>query len=263
MKQKLMTLYKSFVTNQQLRFRIFLLISVAIIGAVQVRQLGYTKAAALAYRTRFTDARMIREYFNAHQVRKLQLGAGPHNPEGWLNSDIEPTDRQIYLDASARYPFSDGSFHYIFAEHLIEHLPWEGGLAMLKECHRVLVPEGKIRLHTPNLLRVIQFVTHSGEPETRVIIEAVARRFGWSANPVLPAYVFNKGMREWGHQFIYDPATLKRTLELAGFRDIKEFPVTEKSDPAFIDAEYRTRTRVPKDMWITNEWGTMAFEAVK
>ena len=133
--------------KSQVHFRIFLLIVIALITGVKMRELGYINAAHVAYRTHFSDPRQIREYFNTHSVRKLQLGAGLNNPDGWLNSDIEPTKTHIYPDAVGPYPFADGSFHYIIAEHLIEHLIWENGLAMLKECRRVLAPGRKIRDH--------------------------------------------------------------------------------------------------------------------
>ena len=52
---------------------------------------------------------IIDEYMHANQVHKLQIGAGGNNPSGWLNTDIEPTPRQAYVDASKPLPFADGS----------------------------------------------------------------------------------------------------------------------------------------------------------
>ena len=247
--------------NSQVRFRIFVLISVVLISAVQLRELGYTKAAYLAYRTRFTDPRMIGEYFNTHSVRKLHLGAGGRNPHGWLNSDIEPTKAQIYLDAAGPYPFADGSFQYIFAEHLIEHLTWEKGLAMLKECHRVLAPGGKIRIITPNLIKSVELLSRD-DTEAKELMAAHRRLFGWPDTPVMAAYILNKVVREWGHQFIYDPTTLGKTLALAGFREIKQYAVGSQTDPVCAKAEYRTHD-LQKDVWMINEWGALAFEAVR
>jgi predicted SAM-dependent methyltransferase len=247
--------------NSQVRFRIFVLIGIVLISAVQLLELGYTKAAYLAYRTRFTDPRMIGEYFNTHSVRKLQLGAGESNPDGWLNSDIEPTKGQIYLDAAAPYPFANGSFQYIFAEHLIEHLTWEKGLAMLKECYRALAPGGKIRIITPNLIKLVELLSR-GDAEAKELMAAQRRLFGWPDTPVMAAYILNKVVREWGHQFIYDPTTLRKTLALAGFREITQYAVGSKTDPVFAKAEYRTHD-LPKDVWMINEWGALAFEAVR
>lgn len=214
----------------------------------------------LLYHQKVTDPRLIREYLDTHPIRKLQLGAGDNYADGWLNTDIEPQANGVYLDATSSYPFPDGSFHFVFAEHVIEHLTWEGGLAMLKESHRVLAPDGRIRIVTPNLDKLIHLLSHGSDPESRQVIDASRRLFGWPETPVMPAYVMNKVMREWGHQFIYDPATLRKTFELAGFKEIVERRIGETTDPAFEAVEFRTRDH-NEDLWLTNVWGAMVFEA--
>ncbi len=255
--------------NKQKLFRVFLIVVVAAVAAMKFQEFGgdltvtnYFNMAESMYRTHIADPRTIREYFRTQTVRKLQLGAGGNNATGWLNTDIEPHGSEIYLDATSRYPFADGSFQYIFAEHLIEHLPWEGGLAMLKECHRVLAPGGKIRIVTPNLAKLFYLLNASSDIEAQKFIEAERRLFGWADTPVMPVYVINKNVREWGHQFIYDPTSLRRTLEIAGFSEIKEHHTDDKTDPIFGEVEFRTRA-LGYDVWFTNRWGSMAFEAVR
>jgi predicted SAM-dependent methyltransferase len=240
--------------------RILLIFAIAAVLAVKFNQSGGD--LLLLYHQRIKDPTTIREYFDAYSVRKLQLGAGGNYIDGWLNTDIEPKPTGVYLDAASDYPFASGSFHYVFAEHLIEHLPWEGGLKMLKECHRVLAPGGKIRIVTPNLARYASLINDNIDLEAQKFVDASRRVFAWPETPVMPAYVFNKAVREWGHQFIYDPATLKKTLELAGFKQIKEYRVGEKTDPVFEEVEYRTRA-LGADVWLANSWGSMAFEAVR
>ena len=85
----------------------------------------------------------ISEYIASHKVRKLQIGSGQNSINGWLNTDIEPTKDQVYLDASTAFPIPPDSFDYIFAEQLIEHLTLDQGQAMLRECYRILVPAEK------------------------------------------------------------------------------------------------------------------------
>jgi hypothetical protein len=94
------------------------------------------------------------------------------------------------------------------------------------------------------------------------LIDGNRRLFGWPDTPVMPAYVLNKTMREWGHVFIYDPATLIKTFELAGFTQIKERRIGEKTDPIFEAVEYRTRA-LGEDVWFANSWGAMAIEALR
>jgi predicted SAM-dependent methyltransferase len=219
-------------------------------------------AALRTYRTRIKDPGTIRDYLKSHTVRKLQIGAGANDPEGWLNSDIEPSSKEIYLDATGRYPFPDGSFQYVLSEHVIEHVPWEGGVAMLRECHRVLAPGGKVRTVTPNLTKFVQLVGGATGAVDRQFIDAKLRIHGWPVTPVPEVYILNREVRDWGHQFLYDPATLRKSLELAGFQRIKEYPVGEKTDPVFQEAELRTRYP-GSDLWVINNWEAMAIEATR
>jgi hypothetical protein len=38
-------------------------------------------------------------------------------------------------------------------------------------------------------------------------------------------------MRQWGHTFIYDEATLAESMRAVGFVDVKPFKVLESDDP--------------------------------
>jgi predicted SAM-dependent methyltransferase len=247
--------------RKMIRFRIFITLMILAVAAVEIRGQFGDKLSALYYE-KVRDPRIIRQYLETHSVRKLQLGAGSNNPEGWLNSDIKPEGSQIYVDATSPYPFPSGSFQYILAEHLIEHVPWESGLKMLKECFRILAPGGKIRIVTPDLAKYFYVLNNGNDPEIQRFIKANRNVFEWPETPVGPAYVFNKEMREWGHQFLYNAETLRRTLELAGFSAIRQLQIGERTDPVFENAELRTSGQ-PSDFWLINKIGAMAFEATK
>ena len=241
-------------------FRWFLLIMIAFVASLAIRDHGEIKIGA--YRSWIKDPGVIRDYLQSHSIRKLQLGAGGNDPKGWLNTDIEPTSNEVYLDATKRYPFPDGSFQYVFSEHVIEHVPWEAGVAMLKECYRVLAPGGKVRVVTPNLAKFVQLLTESADADAQRFIAAKLRFHVWPESPVTGAYIFNRQVRDWGHQFLYDSATLRKTLELAGFKQITEYRVEEKTDPVFLDVEMRTHYE-GSDRWVVNNWEAMAFEALR
>ena len=240
--------------------RLFLLILIAFMSVLAATD--YLDRAVRVTRSRIKDPAVIRDYFKSQAVRKLQLGAGGNDPAGWLNSDIEPSRNEILLDATGRYPFPDGSFHYVFSEHMIEHVPWEAAVMMLRECYRVLAVGGKIRIVTPNLTKFVELVNDSTNAEAQLYIAAKLRVGDVPANPIPGAYILNREVREWGHQFLYDSTTLRKTLELAGFRQITEHRVGEKTDPVFKEAEFRTR-RPGSDLWVINNWEAMAFEATR
>jgi predicted SAM-dependent methyltransferase len=240
--------------------RWFFLLIIACIAFLAISDPG--KVVSDPYRRWISDPKAIRDYLESHSVRKLQLGAGSHAPPGWLNTDIAPNRDQVYLDASQRYPFPDESFQYVFSEHMIQALPWEGGVAMLKECYRVLARGGKLRVVTPNLAKFVRLLTENPDAETQQFIAAKLRITGWPETPVTGEYIFNRQAHDWGHQFLYDPAALRKSLELAGFKRVTEYPVDEKTDPVFREVEMRTRNE-GSDLWLVNSWESMAFEAVR
>jgi predicted SAM-dependent methyltransferase len=77
-------------------------------------------------------------------VRQLHFGCGPNRlPAPWENFDRE-------VNIAEPLPFPDGSARYIFAEHVIEHVPFLSGMAFLTECVRVLEPGGVLRFAFPD-----------------------------------------------------------------------------------------------------------------
>ena len=96
----------------------------------------------------------MREYVQTHVVRKLQIGAGDSRLVGWLNTDIERKEGLLYLDASQPFPLEDGSFHYVFSEHVIEHLSYDDGMKMLSESYRrrIFPPGARIRYDSASIV---------------------------------------------------------------------------------------------------------------
>lgn len=214
-----------------------------------------------SYHAWVKDAPVIENYLHANPVRKLQLGAGDSNAPGWLNSDFEPERNQVFLDVTERFPLPDSSIHYIFSEHLIEHVPYEAGLAMLRECHRVLAPGGRIRTVTPNLGKFARLLTaESPDDESRAFMDAKVRFHQWPVTPVPAAFIFNRQVRDWGHQFLYDAPTLRHSLEQAGFRNITEHRAGQFSDRVFREVESRSLF-LESDFGRVNQWEAMVFEA--
>ena len=83
------------------RFRNFLFVVVVLVAFVQLREISGD--LRVTYQKHFTDPETVRQYFAANAIRKLQLGAGRSNPDGWINSDIKPIGNSIYLDARQKY----------------------------------------------------------------------------------------------------------------------------------------------------------------
>jgi predicted SAM-dependent methyltransferase len=198
-------------------------------------------------------------YLNTNSVRKLHLGAGGNSKAGWLNTDIEPIRGQVYLDVTERFPIPDGAIHYIYHEHLIEHIPYPQGMAMLKESYRVMAPGGKIRIVTPNLSKFIGLFAEGKSPQAeKYMVEKMAWH-DWPVTPDPECYILNQQLREWGHQFVYTPKLLRAGLAAAGFTDIQELVAGKSDDPVFRGIEMRAFSSVRE----INQFEALVFEAVR
>lgn len=176
---------------------------------------------------RMQRGKQIERYLREHQTRKLQLGAGEHPHAGWLNTDLHGygRDELVYLDVRKRFPLPDASFDLVYSEHMLEHLTYTEGQACLRECLRVLRPEGRVRIATPSLEQLARLY-EGGDLQERYVKWAV-ETLEPDVDAALPGVVVNNFFRSWGHSFIYDPQTLRHALTEAGFVDVEERPVGE------------------------------------
>jgi len=118
------------------------------------------------------------------ESRRLHLGCGLNTPEGWIHVDGSwnawvakyPTLRRVFKairllpadlediawnpdiiihDLRKPLPFPNDYFTAIYASHLLEHLYLEEAKALLKECVRVLIPGGILRIVVPDLCSIL------------------------------------------------------------------------------------------------------------
>lgn len=167
----------------------------------------------------------------------LQIGAGPHRLDGWLQTDLEPDLRTVYMDATRRFPFPDMTFNYIVAEHVIEHITYADALKMLRECYRVLKAQGVIRISTPNIELTHQLM-HS--PLTSTLERYVSwsnGTFGGADSLNSAIHVVNRLQHGWGHQFLYDVDTLVNALRQSGFAKVVECTPNKSDHAALADVD--------------------------
>lgn len=170
---------------------------------------------------KFARGRRIRRYLQNHSIRKLQLGAGFHNPAGWLNSDLMPRSHDtIFLDITRTFPFGDNTFDAILCEHLIEHVPYPEARHAVRECLRVLRPGGHLRVSTPDLLQLLGLYTSRPSDIQKEYSHWITSTFVPYAPEPAPCFVINNAFRNWGHQFLFDEKTLMALLRLQGFTNI-------------------------------------------
>jgi predicted SAM-dependent methyltransferase len=183
----------------------------------------------------------------SHSAPKLHLGCGKHTKPGWVNIDVWPdpweTPRDvgaitINYDLTRGVPLASGTCAEIYSSHFLEHLCATDGAQLLRECHRVLRPGGRLRTCLPDFARVasayvagdIEYFSPlydifpgligDGVPRSDTIIDAV--------NNVL----YQRGE----HRCMYDTEKLERLLRAIGFTKVEP----SSFDPA-IDGDWDSR----------------------
>lgn len=135
----------------------------------------------------------------------LHVGSGNKRLEGWVNIDLQALPGvDVVADVTKGLDFENA--RAVFAEHFLEHLFITDALAFLLEAHRVLAPEGWLRLSTPNLDWVWE--THY-------------RRQAAAPEKVTMAIGANRAFHGWGHQFLWNPEILDEALGACGFAPVR------------------------------------------
>jgi len=160
---------------------------------------------------------------------KLHLGCGPNVLPGWLNLDLEPGVGGFKCDLTQRLPIPNNAIEYIYSEHFIEHLEITDAEALLRECYRVLKPQGVIRISTPDLRKLLDEYYKKRTTEWHDV--------GWT--PLTPCRMVNEGMRLWGHKFVYDSDELQTLIQKAGFIKVRSVKWRDSQYTALQNLESR------------------------
>lgn len=178
------------------------------------------------------NEQLIRDYLGRESSPKLHIGCGDNHLAGWLNTELCPRGDQIFLDATRQFPFADRTFDLIYSEHMIEHIPYESGQRMMRECFRVLRPGGTARIVTPDLAFLRSLLDGTDSPQ-RAAYFAFYKKHNNLEEPFTATHLVNHFVRAWGHQFIYDRHTLTELLEGAGFVDVAVRAFNRSAVPEF------------------------------
>ncbi|MDN4066454.1 methyltransferase domain-containing protein [Paenibacillus vini] len=94
-------------------------------------------------------------------MNKLHFGPGPNwiKPSSeWLTVDIdkERGDIQIDFNKFDHLPIEDTSIYSIYGSHVFEHMSIFAAPKVFKECYRVLVPGGYLRIVLPDVKKSLE-----------------------------------------------------------------------------------------------------------
>jgi predicted SAM-dependent methyltransferase len=150
---------------------------------------------------------------------KLKLNIGSCTimfHHGWINVDVLPLEdfarsegyKFLRHDARTRFPFEDGSVDLIYSAHFLEHLTYTEGKAFLKECKRMLVPGGTVRIAVPDAKLLVEH--YNGDRMSK--FDEINNECAASTSEAAKFWqlVFN------GHSAAYDWITLSELAKEAG-----------------------------------------------
>ena len=158
--------------------------------------------------------RIERRFRNSRQL-KIHLGCGKRATAGWVNVDcFRGPGIDLTRDLRRPLPFPDNSARLIYSEHVLEHLQMADAVRLLQECHRVLAPEGILRIGVPDAEIYLRAYT-SGD---QAFFDEL-KHLGGAVNPLrTPMEVINHMFRMGAcHLFAWDWPTLQLALTEAGF----------------------------------------------
>jgi SAM-dependent methyltransferase len=121
----------------------------------------------------------------------------------------------IHHDLAYGVPFEDGVVDFIYSSHFLEHLFYKDAQHLINECHRVLKPNGTIRISVPDLEYAVKLY-HSGKKH-----EMLQNYF----------FVEDDASNYARHKYMYDFGLLSESLSLAGFQNIRRCEYQEGLTP--------------------------------
>ncbi len=172
-------------------------------------------------------SRKVKKLFANSKHLLVNLGAGPRGKLGWVNVDaIQADNVNCLFDCRRSLPFPDNSVKGIFVEHFFEHLDYHDEVPdFLRECYRVLEPNGVLRIIVPDGGAYLRAYSLGGWDELKRMrmlgddhYESVFH-FAYSTRMELINFVF----RQWGqHKFAYDFETVSFVLRKYGFSSVQQ-----------------------------------------
>ncbi len=156
-------------------------------------------------------------------IRRLNWGSGTAPAPGWVNSDIkEGPGIDLPCDIRDGLPLPSESLDYAVSVHALQEIPLPDLLAALGELHRVLRPEGALRLVVPDLDKAID-AYRRGDRGYFLVPDEDARSLGGKLVTHVLWYGYSRTL--FTHDFV------EELLGRAGFADVRHCACGETTTP--------------------------------
>jgi predicted SAM-dependent methyltransferase len=196
-------------------------------------------------------SRVRKSYRNSRNL-KVNVGPGLSAKADWVNIDIFrfPGVNCIY-DCRRSLPFPDESVAVIFTEHFFEHIDYvEEAPFFLSECHRVLQPQGVVRIIVPDVEKYVHAYCSDGWKDLTEVrpLNPDHSDVHYGSRFQTKMEVLNAVFRQYfEHKFSYDFPTLELALKRAGFSDIRRQTFATSISP---DLSIDNPSRVSESLYV-------------
>ena len=212
---------------------------------------GPLKAAIKNVRNEIKAARLSRSSAKslqhlADKELKIHLGCGTDLKPDWVNLDLQldgSTPRSAnghaqFFNYDIRHgvPFSAGTCAIIYSSHFFEHLTYQEGVELMRDCYRALRPGGVFRICLPDFKRCFAAYLNKDRAffdliDLSNVLPEVERE-----TETLVDYINYTVYQSGEHKCVYDDEKLIRLLLHIGFSKVEH-----STFQAGIDVDSETR----------------------
>jgi predicted SAM-dependent methyltransferase len=97
-------------------------------------------------------------------MQYLNLGCGSRFKPDWTNVNFISTGEGVIAhNLTQGIPFPDESFDVVYHSHVLEHFPTAEAESFIRECYRILRPQGILRVVVPDLEEIARMYLYSLE----------------------------------------------------------------------------------------------------
>lgn len=155
--------------------------------------------------------------FDKKKVNKLEIGLGnSRKKEGFITSDLNLKTDYPY-DLRMGLPFGKDSIDMIYSEHVLEHFSYKDLIFLLKDCYRVMKPNGVFSVAIPNAKIYLNAYANS-EPFDQK--KYCSYQFGLSYKNKID-YVNYIFYMDGEHRHMFDEESVVTILSEVGFNNVK------------------------------------------
>jgi predicted SAM-dependent methyltransferase len=182
----------------------------------------------------------------------LNLGCGNTRPQNWINTDsslnslaqrwgftrkiarrliksaVYESSNVAFMDLNRKWPWRENTVDVVYASHVFEHLKLQSTKIFLNEAHRVLKPQGIIRLVVPDLFQLAQrYLAEIGNGDhnaSHSFLYALNLHLENSAGKTKQIFRMIHWWQGYPHQhkYMYDAFSLTDRLQEAKFAEIRQ-----------------------------------------